>query len=156
MLNVKWRLVAIVVLAVVLVHLLVRSPYIEMRLSGRHEGANDALRADGASGLPADNAPANLKHPPPVTVTVTHTVAQAETVTSGAKGPVLADNDAPGSRPERASAAFVILTRNRDLKDLRESLAQLEDRFNRRYNYPYVFLNNEPFSDDFKEQIGNV
>ncbi|PIA12603.1 glycosyl transferase, partial [Coemansia reversa NRRL 1564] len=56
----------------------------------------------------------------------------------------------------RASAAFVILTRNKDLKELRESLVQLEDRFNRRYNYPYVFLNNEPFSDDFKERIRNV
>ncbi|KAJ2381412.1 hypothetical protein GGI23_007591, partial [Coemansia sp. RSA 2559] len=31
---------------------------------------------------------------------------------------------------ERASAAFVILTRNKDLKGLRETLAQLEDRFN--------------------------
>ncbi|KAJ1662153.1 hypothetical protein IW140_003442 [Coemansia sp. RSA 1813] len=57
---------------------------------------------------------------------------------------------------ERASAAFVILTRNKDLKGLRETLAQLEDRFNRRYNYPYVFLNNEPFSDDFKERIKSV
>ncbi|KAJ2760454.1 hypothetical protein H4S06_001717 [Coemansia sp. BCRC 34490] len=57
---------------------------------------------------------------------------------------------------ERASAAFVILTRNKDLKGLRETLAQLEDRFNRRYNYPYVFLNNEPFSDDFKARIKSV
>ncbi|KAJ1890444.1 hypothetical protein LPJ66_007475, partial [Kickxella alabastrina] len=38
----------------------------------------------------------------------------------------------------KADAAFVILTRNKDLKDLRETLIQLEDRFNRRYNYPYV------------------
>ncbi|KAI7823483.1 putative mannosyltransferase [Kickxella alabastrina] len=56
----------------------------------------------------------------------------------------------------KADAAFVILTRNKDLNDLRETLIQLEDRFNRRYNYPYVFLNNEPFSEEFKAKISSV
>ncbi|CAG8736111.1 4184_t:CDS:2 [Gigaspora margarita] len=28
-------------------------------------------------------------------------------------------------------------------------MRQLEDRFNRNYNYPYVFLNNEPFTKEF-------
>lgn len=27
----------------------------------------------------------------------------------------------------------------------------LQDRFNRKYHYPYVFLNDEPFSDEFKK-----
>ncbi len=26
-------------------------------------------------------------------------------------------------------------------------------RFNRKFNYPYVFLNDEPFSDEFKQSI---
>lgn len=26
-------------------------------------------------------------------------------------------------------------------------------RFNRKYNYPYVFLNDEPFTDEFKQSI---
>lgn len=26
-----------------------------------------------------------------------------------------------------------------------------EDRFNKKYKYPYVFLNEEPFSQEFKE-----
>ncbi|KAJ2451518.1 hypothetical protein EV183_003552 [Coemansia sp. RSA 2336] len=87
-----------------------------------------------------------------VTVTATSTVLQTETsmVTETTQVTV----DEPSS--DRSSAAFVILTRNKDLKDLRETLAQLEDRFNRRYHYPYVFLNNEPFSDDFKEKIQDV
>ncbi|KAJ1884489.1 hypothetical protein LPJ66_010584, partial [Kickxella alabastrina] len=51
------------------------------------------------------------------------------------------------TKEPKTDAAFVILTRNKDLNDLRETLIQLEDRFNRRYNYPYVFLNNEPFSE---------
>ena len=28
-------------------------------------------------------------------------------------------------------------------------MKQLEDRFNKKFNYPYVFLNEEPFSEDF-------
>lgn len=29
----------------------------------------------------------------------------------------------------------------------------MEDRFNKRFRYPYVFLNEEPFSDQFKECV---
>ena len=29
-------------------------------------------------------------------------------------------------------------------------MREIEDRFNRRYRYPYVFLNEEPFTDEFK------
>ncbi|KAJ2782989.1 alpha-1,2-mannosyltransferase ktr1 [Coemansia javaensis] len=88
-------------------------------------------------------------------VTLTSTVQLTETATvletvQLTEAPVVPDP------PEKASAAFVILTRNKDLKDLRETLVQLEDRFNRRYNYPYVFLNNEPFSDEFKERVADV
>ncbi|KAI9279595.1 nucleotide-diphospho-sugar transferase [Sporodiniella umbellata] len=52
---------------------------------------------------------------------------------------------------ERENAAFVILARNEDLGTLRETMQMLEDRFNHRFNYPYVFLNNDPFDDRFKE-----
>jgi len=33
------------------------------------------------------------------------------------------------------------------------SIREIEDRFNRKYKYPYVFLNDEPFSDTFKTRI---
>ncbi|KAJ1859847.1 hypothetical protein LPJ57_006853, partial [Coemansia sp. RSA 486] len=65
------------------------------------------------------------------TVLQTSVVYQTSLVTETAQSP---KEDAI---PEKASAAFVILTRNKDLKDLRETLVQLEDRFNRRYHYPY-------------------
>lgn len=52
-----------------------------------------------------------------------------------------------------ANATFVILARNHELKDLVKTLKQMEDRFNHRYHYPYVFLNEEPFSDEFKESV---
>ncbi|CAO3694612.1 unnamed protein product [Rhizopus stolonifer] len=51
----------------------------------------------------------------------------------------------------RENAAFVMLVRDEDLNDLRDTMQMLEDRFNKKYSYPYVFLNNGPFSDKFKE-----
>ncbi|TRM66780.1 glycosyltransferase family 15 protein [Schizophyllum amplum] len=60
---------------------------------------------------------------------------------------------APG---ERASATFVILARNSDLDNTIRSVRDVEDRFNRKYNYPYVFLNDEPFSEEFKTRISNI
>lgn len=56
----------------------------------------------------------------------------------------------------RANAAFVVLARNGDLQGISSSVKQMEDRFNRKFNYPYVFLNEEPFSDEFKERIRNI
>lgn len=31
------------------------------------------------------------------------------------------------------------------------SMKQMEDRFNKKYQYPYIFLNEEPFEDKFKQ-----
>jgi hypothetical protein len=43
-----------------------------------------------------------------------------------------------------------MLARNSDLDSAVYTVRALEDRFNRKYGYPWVFLNEEPFSDDFK------
>ncbi|KAI7869039.1 glycosyltransferase family 15 protein [Spinellus fusiger] len=51
----------------------------------------------------------------------------------------------------RAKAAFVILTRNSELDALRNTIHQLESRFNKKFNYPYVFLNDVPFTEEFIE-----
>ncbi|CAO3607271.1 unnamed protein product [Cunninghamella echinulata] len=48
-------------------------------------------------------------------------------------------------------AAFVILARNSNLDGVRQSVRQMEDWFNRKFNYPYVFLNDEDFDEEFKE-----
>lgn len=53
----------------------------------------------------------------------------------------------------RANAAFVILLQNKDLHDMRRTMRMLESTFNRRFEYPYVFLNNVPFTEDFKTHI---
>lgn len=53
----------------------------------------------------------------------------------------------------RANATFVILARNSDIDGTVRSIREIEDRFNRRFRYPYVFLNEESFSDDFKKCV---
>ncbi|CEP61950.1 glycosyltransferase family 15 protein LALA0_S04e04324g [Lachancea lanzarotensis] len=53
-------------------------------------------------------------------------------------------------------AAFVSLVRNSDLQEILETVRNLEDRYNSKFNYPYVFLNNEPFDPEFKAAIKNV
>ncbi|CAI5757844.1 unnamed protein product [Candida verbasci] len=52
----------------------------------------------------------------------------------------------------KENATMVMLTRNFELVGALSSMRSLEDRFNRHYKYPWVFLNEEPFDDDFIEQ----
>jgi alpha 1,2-mannosyltransferase len=63
---------------------------------------------------------------------------------------------APANTTERVNAAFVVLARNGDLPGILESIKQMEDRFNKKYKYPYVFLNEEPFSEEFKKWTTEV
>lgn len=57
--------------------------------------------------------------------------------------------------PHRVSAAFVVLCRNSDLYELLESIQLVQDRFNREYKYDWVFLNDEPFTEEFISTIGD-
>jgi hypothetical protein len=50
-------------------------------------------------------------------------------------------------------AAFVVLVRNEELNGWLNSMEQLEFRFNRRFNYPYVFLNDKNFTQEFREAV---
>ncbi|KAL5533329.1 hypothetical protein ACEPAF_5105 [Sanghuangporus sanghuang] len=52
----------------------------------------------------------------------------------------------------KANATFVILARNSDIQGVAMSMKQAEDRFNKEFNYPWVFLNEEPFNDEFKKR----
>ncbi len=51
------------------------------------------------------------------------------------------------------NATFFMLTRNLDIAGAVQSVRELEDRFNHKYNYPWVFLNDQPFSDEFKSCV---
>lgn len=60
---------------------------------------------------------------------------------------------APGPR---MNATFVSLARNSDVWEIARSIRQVEDRFNRRYNYDWVFLNDKPFDATFKKVTSSL
>ncbi|KAG7661875.1 KTR2 [[Candida] subhashii] len=49
----------------------------------------------------------------------------------------------------KENATLVMLVRNMELEGALKSMRSLEDRFNREYKYPWVFLNDVPFDEDF-------
>lgn len=50
------------------------------------------------------------------------------------------------------NATLVMLVRNRELKGALLSMRSLEDRFNQHYKYPWVFMNDVPFTEEFMQQ----
>jgi len=64
----------------------------------------------------------------------------------------LSESDlAQGQVNRRANATFVMLARNSDVDSAVRSVREVQDRFNRKFGYPWIFLNEEPFSDEFKK-----
>ncbi|KAI9193322.1 nucleotide-diphospho-sugar transferase [Polychytrium aggregatum] len=65
------------------------------------------------------------------------------------------DNRLPAGTPSkrREKAVIVVLCRNKDLDDIRRTIREFEDRFNRRYLYPYVFINDQPFTSKFMDFV---
>ncbi|KAI0004656.1 glycosyltransferase family 15 protein [Russula compacta] len=60
----------------------------------------------------------------------------------------------PGSALRRpANATLLMLARNSDVDGAVRSIREMEDRFNHKYHYPWVFLNEQPFSNDFKLRV---
>ena len=51
----------------------------------------------------------------------------------------------------KMNATFVTLARNSDIWEISKSIRTIEDRFNRKFNYDWVFLNDKPFDDHFKK-----
>ncbi|CAM0140857.1 unnamed protein product [Umbelopsis sp. WA50703] len=56
----------------------------------------------------------------------------------------------------KANAAFIILARNSNEAGLLSSLQQNEEKFNKKYNYPYIILNDEMFTEEFRQVISNA
>ena len=57
---------------------------------------------------------------------------------------------------ERMNATFVTLARNEDLWEILKSIRSVEDRFNRKFNYDWVFLNDKEFNDEFKKMTSAI
>lgn len=56
----------------------------------------------------------------------------------------------------KMNATFVTLARNSDVWDIARSIRQVEDRFNRKYHYDWVFLNDKPFDETFKKVTSSL
>lgn len=67
--------------------------------------------------------------------------------------PVLAK---PPKSDERADAALIMLVRNSELELAIGSIMDLERTFNGKFNYPWIFFNDEPFTAEFKERTSSL
>ena len=56
----------------------------------------------------------------------------------------------------RAKAAIVVLAQNSHLRSVLLSMQRMEQRFNGKYHYPYVFLNEQQFDSDFKQRTSAI
>lgn len=54
---------------------------------------------------------------------------------------------------KKMNATFVMLVRNHELTDVLSTMNDIESHFNQWFKYPYVFLNDEPFTEEFKVTI---
>ena len=53
----------------------------------------------------------------------------------------------------RENAVIFFLCRNEDIDTLEDILENFEDIFNRRFQYPYLFANNKPFTAEFIRRV---
>lgn len=53
----------------------------------------------------------------------------------------------------KVKAGFISLVRNSELVQMKSSMRLLESRFNRKFNYPWIFLNDDPFTEKFKSEM---
>lgn len=56
----------------------------------------------------------------------------------------------------RANASILMLARNSDLPGVEHSMRRLEQSFNQHHNYPWTFINEVPFSLDFKRKVREI
>ncbi|KAG2201506.1 hypothetical protein INT46_007779 [Mucor plumbeus] len=56
----------------------------------------------------------------------------------------------------KVKGCYVILIRNSELNGIVSTMTQIENTFNSKFDYPYVFLNDEPFTDNFKSVVASL
>lgn len=59
----------------------------------------------------------------------------------------------PDVNAPRANATIFMLARNSDLEGAIQTITSFELHFNRFFHYPYLFMNDEPFEQDFMNTI---
>ena len=83
-------------------------------------------------------------------------LAQKQTGDLQLAGAVAGLDGESGSQPvydksQKVKGTFVTLARNQELYELIKAIRGVEDRFNRKFNYDWVFLNDEEFTQEFKD-----
>jgi alpha 1,2-mannosyltransferase len=58
--------------------------------------------------------------------------------------------------PGKQKAAFVVLVRNDDVYQLKQTMRMVEETFNRRFQYDWIFLNDKPFTPYFVKDISKM
>ncbi|KAL6120889.1 hypothetical protein NUSPORA_02302 [Nucleospora cyclopteri] len=56
----------------------------------------------------------------------------------------------------KENAVILILCRNKEKDQMSATIKNFEERFNKKYRYPYVFLNDEEFTDEFKRSLNEA
>lgn len=56
----------------------------------------------------------------------------------------------------RINATLLSLVRNEELSELVTTMKQLERTWNHKFNYPWTFLNDKPFTEEFKRKTQEV
>lgn len=63
-------------------------------------------------------------------------------------------NNYAADNPEsdRINATILSLVRNREMRDMVKAMRDLERTWNHKFNYPWTFFNDEPFTEEFIKQ----
>ena len=56
----------------------------------------------------------------------------------------------------RANATIIALVRNQEMTSIRRTIRRFENSFNSKYRYPYTFINDEPFTQRFKDKMAQT
>lgn len=57
---------------------------------------------------------------------------------------------------DRERATILSLVRNNELTSIVKSIQEIELKFNSKFQYPYTFINEQPFSNKFKDKIRSL
>jgi len=68
-------------------------------------------------------------------------------VTGEPEGILVHEGEAP-----RINATILSLVRNNELEGMVSSMRDLERTWNRKFNYPWTFFNDVPFTEEFKRR----
>lgn len=78
-----------------------------------------------------------------------------ETATGEPEGQLwrASDDYAPDAvNSARINATLLALVRNEELQGMLQSMGDLERTWNHKFNYPWTFFNDVPFSEEFKKK----